>query len=253
MFEAKTYLQSRERTQKREVDFTENLKQHETFKRLVEHSTRVSRGDWLFRKQNVDEKIREEIRMEEMLRKKEEREEKEAMKRREEALEELEEKRRRNGGSGGNGGVSAFPPEDDPLSSSADGDEWYVREMKEKLDALRSEREQEMTKEMKRRERDEERRRVRGLTESREDVVGRAVDEDDYGREKREEIEKLTRALDVRLDLNRQTEKRRAMEREREEEKKKEREFADNFERERVRRERDLLNRKRKEARELRQ
>ncbi len=77
MFEAKTYLRSRERTQKRELDFTENLKQHETFKRLVEHSTRVSRGDWLFRKQNVDEKIREEIRMEEMLRKKEEREEKE--------------------------------------------------------------------------------------------------------------------------------------------------------------------------------
>ena len=88
MFEAKTYLQSLERTQKREVDLTENLKQHETFKRLVEHSTRVSRGDWLFRKQNVDEKIREEIRMEEMLRKKEEREEKEAMKRREEELEE---------------------------------------------------------------------------------------------------------------------------------------------------------------------
>lgn len=249
MFEAKTYLQSLERTQKREVDLTENLKQHETFKRLVEHSTRVSRGDWLFRKQNVDEKIREEIRMEEMLRKKEEREEKEAMKRREEELEELEEKRRRNGGSGGNGGVSAFSPEDDPLPSSAD--ETYLREMKEKLDALRSEREQEMTKEMKRREREEERRRMRGLTESR-DVVGRAVDEEDYERKKRE-IEKLTRALDVRLDLNRQTEKRRAMEREREEEKKKEREFADNFERERVRRERDLLNRKRKEARELRQ
>lgn len=252
MSEAKTYLRSRERTQKRELDFTENLKQHETFKRLVEHSTRVSRGDWLFRKQNVDEKIREEIRMEEMLRKKEEREEKEAMKRREEELEELEEKRRRNGGSGGNGGVSAFPPEDDPLPSSADGDEWFVREMKEKLDELRSEREQEMTKEMKRREREEERRRMRGLTESREDVVGRAVDEEDYERKKRE-IEKLTRALDVRLDLNAQTEKRRAMEREREEEKKKEREFADNFERERVRRERDLLNRKRKEARELRQ
>ena len=251
MFEAKTYLRSRERTQKRELDFTENLKQHETFKRLVEHSTRVSRGDWLFRKQNVDEKIREEIRMEEMLRKKEEREEKEAMKRREEELEELEEKRRRNGGSGGNGGVSAFPPEDDPLPSSADGDE-YLREMKEKLDALRSEREQEMTKEMKRREREEERRRMRGLTESREDVVGRAVDEEDYERKKKE-IEKLTQALDVRLDLNAQTEKRRAMEREREEEKKKEREFADNFERERVRRERDLLNRKRKEARELRQ
>jgi len=251
MFEAKTYLQSRERTQKREVDLTENLKQHETFKRLVEHSTRVSRGDWLFRKQNVDEKIREEIRMEEMLRKKEEREEKEAMKRREEELEELEEKRRRNGGSGGNGGVSAFSPEDDPLPSSADGDE-YLREMKEKLDALRSEREQEMTKEMKRREREEERRRVRGLTESREDVVGGAVDEEDYERKKRE-IEKLTRALDVRMDLNRQTEKRRAMEREREEEKKKEREFADNFERERERRERDLLHRKRKEARELRQ
>ena len=251
MFEAKTYLQSRERTQKREVDLTENLKQHETFKRLVEHSTRVSRGDWLFRKQNVDEKIREEIRMEEMLRKKEEREEKEAMKRREEELEELEEKRRRNGGSGGNGGVSAFSPEDDPLPSSADGDE-YLREMKEKLDALRSEREQEMTKEMKRREREEERRRVRGLTESREDVVGGAVDEEDYERKKRE-IEKLTRALDVRMDLNRQTEKRRAMEREREEEKKKEREFADNFERERERRERDLLHRKRKEARELQQ
>ena len=251
MFEAKTYLRSRERTQKREVDLTENLKQHETFKRLVEHSTRVSRGDWLFRKQNVDEKIREEIRMEEMLRKKEEREEKEAMKRREEELEELEEKRRRNGGSGGNGGVSAFSPEDDPLPSSADGDE-YLREMKEKLDALRSEREQEMTKEMKRREREEERRRVRGLTESREDVVGGAVDEEDYERKKRE-IEKLTRALDVRMDLNRQTEKRRAMEREREEEKKKEREFADNFERERERRERDLLHRKRKEARELRQ
>lgn len=247
MFEAKTYLQSRERTQKREVDLTENLKQHETFKRLVEHSTRVSRGDWLFRKQNVDEKILEEIRMEEMLRKKEEREEKEAMKRREEELEELEEKRRRNGGSGGNGGVSAFSPEDDPLPSSADGDE-YLREMKEKLDALRSEREQEMTKEMKRREREEERRRVRGLTESR-DVVGRAVDEE----RKKREIEKLTRALDVRMDLNRQTEKRRAMEREREEEKKKEREFADNFERERERRERDLLHRKRKEARELRQ
>ncbi len=251
MFEAKTYLQSRERTQKREVDLTENLKQHETFKRLVEHSTRVSRGDWLFRKQNVDEKIREEIRMEEMLRKKEEREEKEAMKRREEELEELEEKRRRNGGSGGNGGVSAFSPEDDPLPSSADGDE-YLREMKEKLDALRSEREQEMTKEMKRREREEERRRVRGLTESREDVVGGAVDEEDYERKKRE-IEKLTRALDVRMDLNRQTEKRRAMEREREEEKKKEREFADNFERERERRERDVLHRKRKEARELQQ
>jgi len=250
MFEAKTYLQSLERTQKREVDLTENLKQHETFKRLVEHSTRVSRGDWLFRKQNVDEKIREEIRMEEMLRKKEEREEKEAMKRREEELEELEEKRRRNGGSGGNGGVSAFSPEDDPLPSSAD--ETYLREMKEKLDALRSEREQEMTKEMKRREREEERRRMRGLTESREDVVGRAVDEEDYERKKRE-IEKLTRALDVRLDLNRQTEKRRAMEREREEEKKKERAFADNFERERERRERDVLHRKRKEARELRQ
>ena len=249
MFEAKTYLQSLERTQKREVDLTENLKQHETFKRLVEHSTRVSRGDWLFRKQNVDEKIREEIRMEEMLRKKEEREEKEAMKRREEELEELEEKRRRNGGSGGNGGVSAFSPEDDPLPSSAD--ETYLREMKEKLDALRSEREQEMTKEMKRREREEERRRVRGLTESR-DEVGRAVDEEDYERKKRE-IEKLTRALDIRFDLNRQTEKRRAMEREREEEKKKEREFADNFERERERRERDVLNRKRKEARELRQ
>jgi hypothetical protein len=177
MFEAKTYLQSLERTQKREVDLTENLKQHETFKRLVEHSTRVSRGDWLFRKQNVDEKIREEIRMEEMLRKKEEREEKEAMKRREEELEELEEKRRRNGGSGGNGGMSCFSPEDDPLPSSAD--ETHVREMKEKLDALRSEREQEMTKEMKRREREEERRRVRGLTESR-DEVGRAVDEEDY-------------------------------------------------------------------------
>ena len=249
MFEAKTYLQSLERTQKRKVDLTENLKQHETFKRLVEHSTRVSRGDWLFRKQNVDEKIREEIRMEEMLRKKEEREEKEAMKRREEELEELEEKRRRNGGSGGNGGVSAFSPEDDPLSSSAD--ETCLREMKEKLDALRSEREQEMTKEMKRREREEERRRMRGLTESR-DVVGRAVDEEDYERKKRE-IEKLTRALDIRFDLNRQTEKRRAMEREREEEKKKEREFADNFERERERRERDLLHRKRKEARELRQ
>ena len=251
MFEAKTYLQSLERTQKREVDLTENLKQHETFKRLVEHSTRVSRGDWLFRKQNVDEKIREEIRMEEMLRKKEEREKKEAMKRREEELEELEEKRRRNGGNGGNGGVSAFSPEDDPLPSSADGDDSYVREMKEKLDALRSEREQEMTKEMKRREREEERRRMRGLTESR-DVVGRAVDEEDYERKKRE-IEKLTRALDIRFDLNRQTEKRRAMEREREEEKKKEREFADNFERERERRERDVLNRKRKEARELRQ
>ena len=250
MFEAKTYLQSLERTQKREVDLTENLKQHETFKRLVEHSTRVSRGDWLFRKQNVDEKIREEIRMEEMLRKKEEREEKEAMKRREEESEELEEKRRRNGGSGGNGGVSAFSPEDHPLSSSAD--ETYLREMKEKLDALRSEREQEMTKEMKRREREEERRRMRGLTESREDVVGRAVDEEDYERKKRE-IEKLTRALDVRMDLNRQTEKRRAMEREREEEKKKERAFADNFERERERRERDVLHRKRKEARELRQ
>ena len=249
MFEAKTYLQSLERTQKREVDLTENLKQHETFKRLVEHSTRVSRGDWLFRKQNVDEKIREEIRMEEMLRKKEEREEKEAMKRREEELEELEEKRRRTGGSGGNGGVSAFSPEDDPLPSSAD--ETYLREMKEKLDALRSEREQEMTKEMKRREREEETRRVRGLTESR-DEVGRAVDEEDYERKKRE-IEKLTRALDVRLDLNRQTEKRRAMEREREEEKKKERAFADNFERERERRERDVLHRKRKEARELRQ
>ena len=249
MFEAKTYLQSLKRTQKREVDLTENVKQHETFKRLVEHSTRVSRGDWLFRKQNVDEKIREEIRMEEMLRKKEEREEKEAMKRREEELEELEEKRRRNGGSGGNGGVSAFSPEDDPLPSSAD--ETYLREMKEKLDALRSEREQEMTKEMKRREREEERRRVRGLTESR-DEVGRAVDEEDYERKKRE-IEKLTRALDVRMDLNRQTEKRRAMEREREEEKKKEREFADKFERERERRERDVLNRKRKEARELRQ
>jgi hypothetical protein len=124
--------------------------------------------------------------------------------------------------------------------------------MKEKLDALRSEREQEMTKEMKRREREEERRRMRGLTESREDVVGRAVDEEDYERKKRE-IEKLTRALDVRLDLNRQTEKRRAMEREREEEKKKERAFADNFERERERRERDVLHRKRKEARELRQ
>ena len=134
MFEAKTYLQSLKRTQKREVDLTENLKQHETFKRLVEHSTRVSRGDWLFRKQNVDEKIREEIRMEEMLRKKEEREEKEAMKRREEELEELEEKRRRNGGSGGNGGVSAFSPEDDPLSSSAD--ETCLREMKEKLLSL---------------------------------------------------------------------------------------------------------------------
>ena len=40
-------------------------------------------------------------------------------------------------------------------------------------------------------------------------------------RGKKREIEKLTRALDVRLDLNRQTEKRRAMEREREEEKKK--------------------------------
>ena len=251
MFEAKAYLQSLERTQKREVDLTENLKQHETFKRLVEHSTRVSRGDLLFRKQNVDEKIREEIRMEEMLRKKEEREEKEAMKRREEELEELEEKRRRNGGSGGNGGVSAFSPEDDPLPSSADGDE-YLREMKEKLDALRSEREQEMTKEMKRREREEERRRMRGLTESREGVVGRAVDEEDYERKKRE-IEKLTRALDVRMDLNRQTEKRRAMEREREEEKRKEREFADNFERERERRERDVLHRKRKEARELRQ
>ncbi|CAL6291150.1 unnamed protein product [Bathycoccus prasinos] len=251
MFEAKTYLQSRERAQKREVDLTENLKQHETFKRLVEHSTRVSRGDWLFRKQNVDEKIREEIRMEEMLRKKEEREEKEAMKRREEELEELEEKRRRNGGSGGNGGMSCFSPEDDPLPSSADGDE-YLREMKEKLDALRSEREQEMTKEMKRREREEERRRMRGLTESREDVVGGAVDEEDYERKKRE-IEKLTRALDVRMDLNRQTEKRRAMEREREEEKKKEREFADNFERERERRERDVLHRKRKEARELQQ
>ena len=250
MFEAKTYLQSLERTQKREVDLTENLKQHETFKRLVEHSTRVSRGDWLFRKQNVDEKIREEIRMEEMLRKKEEREEKEAMKRREEELEELEEKRRRNGGSGGNGGMSCFSPEDDPLPSSAD--ETHVREMKEKLDALRSEREQEMTKEMKRREREEERRRMRGLTESREDVVGRAVDEEDYERKKRE-IEKLTRALDVRMDLNRQTEKRRAMEREREEEKKKERAFADNFERERERRERDVLHRKRKEARELRQ
>ena len=249
MFEAKTYLQSLERTQKREVDLTENLKQHETFKRLVEHSTRVSRGDWLFRKQNVDEKIREEIRMEDMLRKKEESEEKEAMKRREEELEELEEKRRRNGGSGGNGSVSAFSPEDDPLPSSAD--ETYLREMKEKLDALRSEREQEMTKEMKRREREEERRRVRGLTESR-DEVGRAVDEQDYERKKRE-IEKLTRALDVRLDLNRQTEKRRAMEREREEEKKKERAFADNFERERERRERDVLHRKRKEARELRQ
>ena len=249
MFEAKTYLQSLERTQKREVDLTENLKQHETFKRLVEHSTRVSRGDWLFRKQNVDEKIREEIRMEDMLRKKEESEEKEAMKRREEELEELEEKRRRNGGSGGNGSVSAFSPEDDPLPSSAD--ETYLREMKEKLDALRSEREQEMTKEMKRREREEERRRVRGLTESR-DEVGRAVDEQDYERKKRE-IEKLTRALDVRLDLNRQTEKRRAMEREREEEKKKERAFADNFERERERRERDVLHRKRKEARELQQ
>ena len=249
MFEAKTYLQSLERTQKREVDLTENLKQHETFKRLVEHSTRVSRGDWLFRKQNVDEKIREEIRMEDMLRKKEEREEKEAMKRREEELEELEEKRRRNGGSGGNGSVSAFSPEDDPLPSSAD--ETYLREMKEKLDALRSEREQEMTKEMKRREREEERRRVRGLTESR-DEVGRAVDEEDYERKKRE-IEKLTRALDVRLDLNRQTDKRRAMEREHEEEKKKERAFADNFERERERRERDVLHRKRKEARELRQ
>ena len=186
MFEAKTYLQSLERTQKREVDLTENLKQHETFKRLVEHSTRVSRGDWLFRKQNVDEKIREEIRMEEMLRKKEEREEKEAMKRREEELEELEEKRRRNGGSGGNGGMSAFSPEDDPLSSSAD--ETYLREMKEKLDALRSEREQEMTKEMKRREREEERRRMRGLTESREDVVGRAVDEEDYERKKKERL-----------------------------------------------------------------
>ena len=249
MFEAKTYLQSLERTQKREVDLTENLKQHETFKRLVEHSTRVSRGDWLFRKQNVDEKIREEIRMEDMLRKKEEREEKEAMKRREEELEELEEKRRRNGGSGGNGSVSAFSPEDDPLPSSAD--ETYLREMKEKLDALRSEREQEMTKEMKRREREEERRRVRGLTESR-DEVGRAVDEEDYERKKRE-IEKLTRALDVRLDLNRQTDKRRAMEREHEEEKKKERAFADNFERECERRERDVLHRKRKEARELRQ
>jgi len=39
---------------------------------------------------------------------------------------------------------------------------------------------------------------VRGLTESREDVVGRAVDEEDYERKKRE-IEKLTRALDVRI------------------------------------------------------
>ena len=84
MFEAKTYLQSLKRTQKREVDLTENVKQHETFKRLVEHSTRVSRGDWLFRKQNVDEKIREEIRMEETLRKKEEREKKDAMMMREE-------------------------------------------------------------------------------------------------------------------------------------------------------------------------
>ena len=92
---------------------------------------------------------------------------------------------------------------------------------------------------------------MRGLTESR-DEVGRAVDEEDYERKKRE-IEKLTRALDVRMDLNRQTEKRRAMEREREEEKKKERAFADNFERERERRERDVLHRKRKEARELRQ
>ena len=41
-----------------------------------------------------------------------------------------------------------------------------------------------MTKEMKRREREEERRRERGLTESREDVVGRAVDEEDYERKK---------------------------------------------------------------------
>ena len=85
-----------------------------------------------------------------------------------------------------------------------------------------------------------------------EEDLQTAIDEEDYERKKRE-IEKLTRALDVRMDLNRQTEKRRAMEREREEEKKKEREFADNFERERERRERDLLHRKRKEARELRQ
>ena len=121
--------------------------------------------------------------------------------------------------------------------------------MKEKLDALRREREVKMTRETNRREKEEERRKRRGLVESAQ--KGRVAENDEEDEMKKREIEKLTRTLDVRLDLRAQMDKRRAMDREHAEEKTKERARVDKLERERIQSEREALRRKREEAREL--
>ena len=233
----------------------------ETHRRWREQSSafvrRLGRGDALFRQKNVDETIREEGRLEEALRRREEKERKkreEASKNEEEEWREKRKTTKKESGNFCGRDVTPRPPLSSSSSSSTktrdeeDEDE-SLRKMKEKLDALRREREVKMTRETNRREKEEERRKRRGLVESAQ--KGRVAENDEEDEKKKREIEKLTRTLDVRLDLRAQMDKRRAMDREHAEEKTKERARVDKLERERIQSEREALRRKREEAREL--